>query len=165
MRDSLGGIAVERHAANPRRSVMRDGGPRVALRTRFGGEPTVGRYLGSGRAEADHGRDVLEPALPGAPRAADDERREPQPAAYEQRRRPSVLRTCGALTEHRSAPRAPKSTGTCPAAMHASTWTSTPSLAPPVALRGLDRADLVVGELHRDERGFDRTAASTSVGS
>src|SRR5207237_896291 len=64
MRDPIGGIAVEGHAANPRRGVVRDAVRELALRTRFGGEPTVGRNFGGGGAEADHGRDVLEPTAP-----------------------------------------------------------------------------------------------------
>ena len=71
-----------------------------------------------------------------------------------------------AVTEQRSAPRAAKSTGACPAAAHASTWTRTPrSRACRDDGRGrLERADLVVGELHRDERGVGPDRVEHLVG-
>ena len=46
-------------------------------------------------------------------------------AARAARRRPSGRPTCAPVTEQRSAPSAAKSTATCPAAAHASTWTRT----------------------------------------
>ena len=60
-----------------------------------------------------------------------------------------------AVTEQRSALSAEKSTGTCPAAAHASTWTMTSRSLRTVGDLGrrLERAHLVVGELHRDQRG------------
>ena len=75
-----------------------------------------------------------------------------------------------AVTEHRSAPSAPKSTGTWPAAAHASTWTTAPAPSRRARAQGhdlvdrLQRADLVVGELHRDEHGVGPDRGRDLVG-
>ena len=127
MRHPIDGIAVERHAADPLRRLVRDAVGELALRTRFGGEPTVGgssaaaapkpTMAGTSSSPPRRARSCAPPTTNGGSRRP--RRTSSAPAPF------GPPNLC-ALTEHRSAPRAPKSTGTCPAAMHASTWTSTP---------------------------------------
>ena len=125
-------------------------------------EPVVGRQPRARGAEADDRGDVLEAAAPRPfLRAADDERREPQPAAHEQRAR--ALRAAELVRGDRAAGRRRgrrTTTATWPTAAHASTCTIAPAARAAAHDLGgrLQRADLVVGELHRDEHrvGPDR---------
>ena len=99
---------------------------------------------------------VLDAAAPRALlRATEHERREPQTAPHEERA--GALRAAELVRGDRAevGAEAEKSTGACPAAAHASTWTMTSRsrACSTTSADRLERADLVVGELHRDQRG------------
>ena len=167
MRHSIDGIAVERHAADPHRRVTSDALGELALSVRFRGEPTVGGHLGGRRAEADHGRDVLEPAPPGTfLRASDDERREPQAAAHEQGAgalRPSELVRADRAQVGIEGGEVDRDV---PAAMHASTCTRTPRSrhAAATAVAGWIVPTSWFASCTVTSAVAGRTASSTSVG-
>ena len=123
--------------------------------------------LGRGRAEADDAGDVLDAAAARALlRAADDERREPQPAAHQQR-----ADALGAAELVRG-DRAEVGAEADELEVDVAGGRARVDVHDDAALarllddgRGrLERADLVVGELDRDERGVGADRADHLVG-
>ena len=138
-------------------------GDQRALRVGLGRDVDVGRRRR--RSPPTRERPRSRPAGPAPARRRRATAARAGPAARATRPRPSVRPDLCAVTEQRSAPSAAKSNGTRPIAAHASTCTSTPrSRARRTHLGGgLQRADLVVGELRTDERGVGRGCASTTA--
>ena len=134
-------------------------------------EPPGVRELRRGRAEADDRGDVLDAAAPGALlHAADDEGRDAQAAAHEERggalratelvrrHRAEVGAEGGEVDGHVTGGRARVDVHEHPAARDA------PRDVDPRAT-SWTRADLVVRELHAHQRGVGSSAASTSSAS
>ena len=125
MGEAVGRVAEALDAGRRARPLRAPVAP-TSARSRRSSSPASSASAARG-AEADDGGDVsrCRPAAPVPARRRRGTAGSAARAGRAARPRPWARRTCGAVTEQRSAPSAPKSTATWPAAAQASTCTTT----------------------------------------